>query len=304
MPVYASARGLPPSDRGDTLSTVAAETTGPWHEVADQVWTAVAQPESVNTVVVAGARGLLVVDPGSSPGQGREVRASAERLTGLPVVGAVATHAHHDHLFGLAAFDDLLTWGHERLAAALGSPLSVDAAARLGVDVGALRPPNRPFALATGVDLGERWVEMAHLGEGHTSSDVVVVVADADVVLVGDLMESATPPWFGEDSAPDLWPSTLDSVLGLMASGRVTAVPGHGSPMTFEDALMQRGRIAAVAGEIERLLVAGVPVEDALEQGSWPFPAEHVAGGVRAGYRRLAERGVRPSRQLPITAVD
>lgn len=263
-----------------------------------------AQPESVNTAVVAGTRGLLVVDPGSTPEQGREVRASAEELTGLPVVGAVATHGHHDHLFGLAAFEDLLTWGHEGLAGALASEASLAAAARLGVDVGALRAPNRPFALATGVELGDRWVEMAHLGEGHTTSDVVVVVADADVVFVGDLLESATPPWFGDDSAPDLWPSTLDSVLGLMASGRVTAVPGHGAPMGFEDALMQRGQVAAVAGEIERLLVAGVPVEDALEQGRWPFPAEHLAGGVRAGYRRLAGRGVRPSRGLPITAVD
>ncbi|SDE62399.1 MBL fold metallo-hydrolase [Auraticoccus monumenti] len=283
---------------------MAAETSGPWHEVADRVWTAVAQPESVSTAVVAGTRGLLVVDPGSSPEQGRGLRASAERLTGLPVLGAVATHAHHDHLFGLGAFDDLLTWGHEGLADALRSEASVAEAVRLGVDVGTLRPPNRPFALATGVDLGDRWVEMAHLGEGHTSSDVVVVVADADVVFVGDLLESATPPWFGEDSAPDVWPATLDSVIGLMASGRVTAVPGHGSPMGFEDALMQRGQIAAVAAEIERLLVAGVPVAEALEQGGWPFPAEHLAGGVRAGYRRLTERGVRPSRQLPITAVD
>nr|WP_269449944.1 MBL fold metallo-hydrolase [Auraticoccus cholistanensis] len=271
--------------------------------VADRVWRAVAEPDSVTVAVVAGEEAALVVDPGSTPEQGRALRAEAEELTGLPVRGAVATHAHSDHAFGLAAFDDLTTWGHEGLAEALRAEPARTAARRLGLDPAALAAPNRPFALAAGVDLGGRWVELAHLGEGHTTSDVVVVVADAGVVLVGDLLESAGPPWWGEDSAPDAWPATLDAVLGLLAGGRVRALPGHGPALSFSDALLQRGQVAAVAGEIERLLVAGTPVEQAAAQGSWPFPVEHVAAGVPTGYRRLTERGVRPSRDLPITPV-
>lgn len=291
------------------------KSLGSWHEIADRVWTLVAQPESVTVGLVAGSSGLLVVDPGSSPTQGRAIRESATRLTGLPVIGAVATHVHHDHAFGLAAFDDLTTWGHESLLEDLTAAPTTAAARSLGLDPTVLRPPNRPFAVAAGVDLGGRWVEMAHLGEGHTAGDSIVVVSDAQLVFVGDLLESSigndapgsmagehepAAPWYGEDSAPEAWPATLDAVIGLLANGRVQAIPGHGPAMGFEDALRQRGQIAAVAGEIERLLRAGVAVEDALGQGTWPFPDAHVAAGVRAGYRRLTAAGVRPDRTLPI----
>lgn len=276
---------------------------GGWQPLADRVWTATAEPAAVNVTVVAGAQGVLVVDPGSSPAQGAAIRAAAEELAGLPVRAAVATHAHFDHAFGLAAFDDLTTFGHESVAAELTSTGAAEQARSLGFEPSELTAPNRPFALATGIDLGGRWVELAHLGAGHTAGDVVVVVGDVGLVLVGDLLESATPPWWGSDSAPEEWPSALDGVLGLMTSGRVRAVPGHGAPMGLEDAMLQRGQIAAVASEIERLLVAGVAVTDAVAQGSWPFPDAHVTAGVLAGYRRLIARGVGPSRDLPITSV-
>ncbi|WP_114561122.1 MBL fold metallo-hydrolase, partial [Desertihabitans aurantiacus] len=202
-------------------SAVASVT---WVEVAERVWTAGVEPDAVTIGLVAGDDGLLVVDTGSTPAQGRALRASAERLTGLPVRAAVVTHAHSDHAFGLAAFDDVDTFGHEGLADELAAGPALARAAELGVDRDDLRTPSRPFALAAGLDLGARWVELAHLGVGHTRCDVVVVVPDARVVFVGDLAESApspvdgTPaPWFGADSVPEQWAATLDAVLGLVA---------------------------------------------------------------------------------------
>lgn len=230
----------------------------------------VAEPDTVNLVVVAGAAGAAVVDTGSSSAQGAELRTAVSAVTAAPLVAAVVTHAHADHLGGLGAFADLPTYGHESLGAAAH---------------GAVRP-SREVAVAVALDLGGRRVEVAHLGRGHTAGDLVVVVPDADLVLAGDLLESAGAPWYGEDSFPHEWPATLDSLLGLMTAG-TRAVPGHGDAVDREFVFEARGRVAAVSGEIRRLAESGTPVAEALERGSWAYPAEHVAAGIGPGYVQL-----------------
>ena len=170
-------------------------------------------------------------------------------VTDRPLVGAVVTHWHYDHAFGLAAFDDLATIGHESLPDRFGSPEAAAEAARLGLDPSELADPKRIIVVATAVDLGGRRVEIAHLGRGHTDGDLVVVVADADLVFAGDLIESAGPPSFGPDSVPNEWAGTLDGLIGLMTAKSV-AVPGHGEPVGREFVFEQRGRIAMQAAEL------------------------------------------------------
>jgi len=210
---------------------------------------AVAEPDAVNLGLVVGTDAALLVDTGSSPEHGRAVRASVAYVTDRPLVGAVVTHWHYDHAFGLAAFDDLSTIGHESLLERLGSPEATTEAARLGLDPAELAGPNRLIVVATAVDLGGRRVEIAHLGRGHTDGDLVVVVSDADLVFAGDLIESAGPPSFGPDAVPNEWAGTLDGLIGLMTA-KTVAVPGHGEPVGREFVFEQRGRIAMHAAEL------------------------------------------------------
>ncbi len=223
-------------------------TIQPWRKVASGVYLTVAEPESVNLGLIVGSERALLVDTGSSPQQGRAVRDSVAALVEVDLAAVVVTHWHHDHSFGLAAFSDLETVGHESVRARLASASATAEAARLGVDPAALAPPNREIAVAAAVDLGGRRVEIAHLGRGHTDGDVVVVVPDGDLLFAGDLIESAGPPSFGPDSVGDEWAGTLDGLIGLMTDHTV-AVPGHGDPVNREFVFSQRGWIAAqVAG--------------------------------------------------------
>jgi hypothetical protein len=57
------------------------------------------------------------------------------------------------------------------------------------------------------LDLGDRQVDLRHLGRGHTDNDVVVTVPDASVLFVGDLLENAPAPGF-RDSYPIAWAET------------------------------------------------------------------------------------------------
>ena len=138
----------------------------PFAELRPGIWRAIAQPAAVNVVLIAGSSGSVVVDTGSSPAQGRAIRASAEEILPVPLVGAVVTHAHFDHFYGLAAFDDLPTYGHESLEAALQADQVAAEAADLGFDPEELRAPNRPLALARMIDLGDRHVEIVHFVGG------------------------------------------------------------------------------------------------------------------------------------------
>jgi glyoxylase-like metal-dependent hydrolase (beta-lactamase superfamily II) len=219
---------------------------GPWREVRSGVYVAVAEPESVNLGLIVGADRALLVDTGSSPRQGREVRKSVADVTDHPLAAVVVTHWHYDHAFGLAAFEELPRIAHESVHSRLSSAAAVEDARRLGVEPGDLAQPTRDIAVATAIELGDRRVEIAHLGSGHTDGDLVIVVPDADVLFAGDLIESAGPPSFGPDSVPDEWPATVDAVIGLMTATTV-AIPGHGEPVDREFVFEQRGRIAAQA---------------------------------------------------------
>jgi glyoxylase-like metal-dependent hydrolase (beta-lactamase superfamily II) len=239
---------------------VPAFALGEWRQLAPGIYLAVAEPETVNVGLVVGTESALLVDTGSSPAQGAAIRASLSRVTPLPLRGVVITHWHYDHAFGIAAFPGVPVIGHETVRARLRSAEAAHEAARLGVDPAELAAPNRAIALATSVDLGGRRVEIAHLGRGHTDGDLVVVAADADVVFVGDLIESAGAPSYGPDSYRAEWPGTLDALIGLMTRSTV-AVPGHGEPVDREFVFEQRGRVAAASAEQRTALPLLGPAE-------------------------------------------
>src|ERR671916_407619 len=236
-------------------SPVSEFALGPWRELRPGIYRAVAEPETVNVGLVVGTESALLVDTGSSPGQGRAIRESVAAVTDRPLVAVVVTHWHYDHAFGVAAFGDLDSVGHESVGGRLGSPEAAAEAARLGLAPDDLAAPSRELVVATAYDLGGRRVEVAHLGRGHTDGDLVVVVPDADVVFAGDLIESAGPPSFGPDSVPDEWAGTLDGLVGLMTE-RSVAVPGHGDPGDRQFVFGQRGEVAARAAGP---LPAGLP---------------------------------------------
>ncbi|MFP5415688.1 MAG: MBL fold metallo-hydrolase [Actinomycetes bacterium] len=271
---------------------------GQFLPVADRVWRAVAHPAAVNIGLVVGGAGALVVDTGSSPAQGRAIREAARAVAGgVPLTHVVVTHAHYDHLLGLAAFSDLVTVGHRGLA---GGRPSADDLAAVGVRDAEVVAPSRTFGLAVTVDLGDCHVEIVHFGRGHTDHDAVVIVPGRGVVFAGDLLESSAPPSAGADAWPAEWPATLDGTLGTLRRDTVI-VPGHGDALSREDAFLQRSEIAWYNGKAVELYDAGGTASGAwTTQGDWPWPAEASEQFLAVAMRRLAESGRPRKRPLPL----
>jgi glyoxylase-like metal-dependent hydrolase (beta-lactamase superfamily II) len=129
-------------------------------------------------------------------------------------------------------------------------------------------PPNRTFESAATIDLGDRAVELRHLGRGHTDNDIVVRLPDDGVLFAGDLLENGAPPYFG-DGYPIDWPATIEALLPLV-DGAV--VPGHGDVADRAFAASQLDDLRAVAA-LAREVAAGVAgVEGAVARG--PFGPE------------------------------
>jgi glyoxylase-like metal-dependent hydrolase (beta-lactamase superfamily II) len=277
---------------------------GPFTAVADHVYVSRVPfdagdgPAEVTVGLVGGAAGAVRVESGATPEQGGWLRAEMAAVTPLPLAAVVLTHWHYDHAFGLAGVDSRTSIAHESVGPRLVSLEARTEAARLGVDPSQIVRPEREVAVATAVELGGGVrVEAVHLGRGHTDGDLVVVVPGSDVVFAGDLVESSGPPSYGPDSYAHEWPATLDGLIGLTTDSTVI-LPGHGRPLDREAIFEQRGRVAAVSGEISRLAGLAVRIEDAEERGTWALPFGAVRGGFDAAVAQA--RAADPQRRLPL----
>ena len=198
----------------------------------------------VTVGLVWGPAGVLLIDTGTTLVEAAAIDADVRRIAGRPVTHLVLTHAHFDHVLGSSMFAGADVYCAPGVVDQIAAPerLRADAIAH-GADatevdhaIAALRAPrNATHEVVTEavIDLGDRAVTVAHLGRGHTASDLVVLASgvgggDSVVVFTGDLVEESADPAIDADSDVAAWPATLDRLLEVGGAGAIY-VPGHGS---------------------------------------------------------------------------
>lgn len=281
---------------------------GPWRKLAERVYVTVAQPASTNVILVVGDDHALLIDPGATPEQGRALAASASEVAGRRVDRVLITHGHWDHFFGLAGVGEVESYGHETLADAFGWDSNRAAMVDLGLGRDDLALPTQPFSLIRGVFLGGIHAEAMHTSPGHTPGDLVVLIPEANVVVMGDLIER--DPQIDDQSSLQTWPKAIDAGLGA-ADDDTILIPGHGEVVDNVFVVNQRNHIEALLNQADYLAGEGVTLEQALAQIDddlarevWPplNPAT-IATALPYAYAQLERDGrlARPSgKQLPI----
>lgn len=105
------------------------------------------------------------------------------------------------------------------------------------------------------LDLGNRRVELKHLGRGNTAGDLIVWLPKEKIVVAGDLLVSPNPFFFG--GFPGEWSRTLERILALNPD---VVVPGHGAVLTGQDGrafvALVRDWLATVSSEVRKAVYA------------------------------------------------
>lgn len=208
-------------------------------------------PEAaMNTVVIADGGDALVVDPGTLPSRAAGLRAAIE-ARGDRVVAVVVTHAHWDHCFALAAFDDVPSYAHPAAIDELREHGEAQRGAVLGFSMGSTADavrhleivvPTLAVETAHRLRIGALEAELEPLGPAHTGGDLVVHVPAAGVTIAGDLVETADDPQFDGSTDVSGWLRALDR---LEAHAQPLLVPGHGETCGHQRLAHHRALLAS-----------------------------------------------------------
>jgi glyoxylase-like metal-dependent hydrolase (beta-lactamase superfamily II) len=270
-----------------------------WIEIADGVYQARYEPLDISVCLVRGEAGLLLVDTRCNPREAAEVMTDVAGLGIGEIRWVVNTHAHYDHSFGNQVFAATAAiHGHAGVPAHFDeyegprlATWSSDPSAQPQYDWNGvvLTPPTVLVDSELTIDLGGRSVVLTALGPGHTETDLVVHVPDADVWIVGDVIEESGPPMYGSGSFPLGWPGVLTGLAERISEG-ATVVPGHGAPVDRAFVLEQARRLGVVADAIAVGFAHQEPVEYVAERaaGAARLPLEMVEPAVIRGYTQLA----------------
>jgi glyoxylase-like metal-dependent hydrolase (beta-lactamase superfamily II) len=268
-------------------------------EVARDVYVLRYPVLDVNTTLVVGDGGALLVDTLSTDAQARELLDAVRGITADPLT-VVNTHHHFDHCFGngVIAGPDRPVWAHEDVARLLRgqaaalqrewylewAPTNPELAD--GLAAVAVRPPDHTVHLEVTVAPGGRPARLRHLGRGHSVGDLVVHVPDADVLIAGDLVEEGGPPMFG-DGYPLEWPETLVALIGL-ASPSTVMVPGHGAVVDVDFVRAQHAELTTLEWLIRDGHADGASVTEVAIKA--PFGPDVARVAVERGYAELSGR--------------
>jgi glyoxylase-like metal-dependent hydrolase (beta-lactamase superfamily II) len=238
------------------------------HEVGPGVFAAVGVPGSgagSNAGFIVGDDGVAVVDTFQSSAAAEQLLAAIRERTKLPIRFVVDTHYHLDHVAGNGVFRDagaaivaqrnVRAW--ERTENLKWWAPNVPPDKRAWVESFVL--PNLVYDDGIDLYLGTRRLEVRVL-PGHTGSDSIVFVPDADVVFTGDLFWKATLP-NTTDADTAAWIATDERLTAEHPTA--TFVPGHGEVGKAADVAAFRGYLEALRGAVATARQKGL-IGDAL----------------------------------------
>ena len=206
------------------------------------------------TAVRAGEEGFVI----DSPVYPDELDALPGVLeqAGFPVSGLLATHADWDHLLGRLAFPQASLGCAESTAARLRAEPGQAQRQLRRFDQEHYVERARPLALAGTqtlpvpghLSLGtDRELEL-HPTAGHTADGLAVWIAWTGTLICGDYLSPVEIPMISPGGSVADYRATLELLRGLVDRAE-RVVPGHGSPITAEEAL-------GVLGEDDAYLAA------------------------------------------------
>ena len=207
-------------------------------EVGDGLWAFTAEGDP-NSGVIIGDDSVMIIEAQATPRLANKVIEKVREVTEKPISHVVLTHYHAVRVLGASAF------GAEQIIMSDAARAMVAERGQEDWDsefqrfprlfeghesIPGLTWPTSTFSNSMTVYLGNRRVDLKHLGRAHTAGDIVAYVADENVMFTGDIVEYRSACYCGDGHFGD-WGGTLDAIkdyqVDAIAPGRGDALVGR-----------------------------------------------------------------------------
>ena len=213
-----------------------AEKTISFTEVGDGLYAFTAEGDP-NSGVIIGDDSVMIIEAQATPRLAQKVIDCVRSVTDKPISHLVLTHYHAVRVLGASAFgvDQIIMGDAARAMVVERGQEDWDSEfqrfPRLfegHESIPGLTYPTTTFNDDMTVYLGNRRIDLMHLGRAHTAGDIVIHVPDQNVMFTGDIVEYHSACYCG-DGYFSSWGDTLDNI----ASFDVDAIaPGRGNALT------------------------------------------------------------------------
>ena len=193
-----------------------------------------------NSGVIIGDDSVMIIEAQATPRLANKVIECVRGVTDKPISHVVLTHYHAVRVLGASAFnaDQIIMSDMARAMVVERGQEDWDSEfqrfPRLfhgHESIPGLTWPTTTFDGSMSVYLGNRRVDLMHLGRAHTAGDIVINVPDQNVMFTGDIVEYHSACYCGDGHFAD-WGDTLDNIKSF----EVDAIaPGRGDALVGQD---------------------------------------------------------------------
>lgn len=211
----------------------------------------------VNSVLIRGRRGTIVVDTQMTLEEGQGLKEKAlQHARGGPILYVVNTHEHIDHIGSNQLFDvDIIATEAARIGVLATSRSSYPEAGFVPT------PPTLTFKKELSIYLGDLTLLLKHTG-GHCLGECIIYIPEVRTLITGDLVFRDRAPWVGNADIVK-WIEVLSSLYGLNPE---IVIPGHGEPTDKSVLIEQRMWLESFMDKVYAARKAGLDAKNTCAQ--------------------------------------
>jgi len=226
-----------------------------------------------NSGVIIGDDSVMVVEAQATPRLAQKVIDCIREVTDKPITHVALTHYHAVRVLGASAFGAQQILMSDKARAMVVERGQEDWDSEFQrfprlfeghESIPGLTWPTTTFSDMMTVYLGNRRVDLMHLGRAHTAGDIVIHVPDENVMFTGDIVEYHSACYCGDGHFGD-WGDTLDAIqyfdVDAIAPGRGDALVGPEAVMAAIEST--RDFVGSTYRPVERVAARGGSLKDA-----------------------------------------
>lgn len=224
---------------------------------------------SSNSAFLVTDEGVLAIDSGQHPADGRALLERIRKVTDKPVKWLVNTHAHGDHFLGNPAFKqagaaivahrDTAIMMKQHYAYEIGRRGAYFKRNNLDPKEVALVMPDVVFDSSMTITLGNRTVQLLYLGPGQNPGDTMIHFPHARALFIGG-------PFARQNWSNTTFTPSVDGWIGLLRKAAALDVelylPGHGDAGSKQDVLDEAKWLGDFQAGVRAAMAQGMSKEE------------------------------------------